>query len=448
MPRTTAWQILRSGSTTPLREVDRLASNAGLDDRDRALVRRLVGVEVRHRGTLRAVTRHFAHRKMKPDLLAHLHLGLAQILYFDRIPERAAVSETCRATFDTVGPSKVNVVNGVLRNVCRALSDGHTGDPRRDVVGRNLSFAEPIFRDGEAHPFLWAEDALSLPANLMKRWTQRHGRELAERMARQAAKEPPLCVRAVGIGAEEARELLDGLGADPWQVSVPGMWRCMGASTEDVVASAAFQEGKLAIQGEAACSAALMMEAREGERLLDLCSAPGGKAVTLASAGAHVVASDLRPRRQFDLARNVARFGFGERIRALVADGTHALRSEASFDGVLVDAPCTNTGVLGARPGARWRFGPKILSELVVLQARLLAEAAWHVRPGGRLVYSVCSLEPEEGERQAQAFLAEHEGWRLDAQQTFLPGVPLDGSDDGPGFGDGGYAARLVRNGA
>ena len=142
-----------------MREVDSAARKRELDGRDRALLRHLIGFAVRRRGTLRALVRHFAHRKLNPDLVAHLHLGLTQLFFLDRVPDHAAVSETLGAVHDTVGQSKVPIVNAILRNAIRARREGHSGDPRRDIVGRELHLAVPVFRDPDQHPLLWVEDA-------------------------------------------------------------------------------------------------------------------------------------------------------------------------------------------------------------------------------------------------------------------------------------------------
>ena len=434
MVRVAAWFILRSGSATPLREVDAAARARELDGRDRALLRHLIGVEVRHRGTLRALVRHFAHHKLKPDLVAHLHLGLAQIFFLDRVPDHAAVSETLGAVHDTVGPSKVRVVNAILRNAIRARRAGLTGDPRRDVVGRELHLHEPVFRDPDEHPLLWAEDALSMPAQLMKRWTKRFGRERARELALASSREPALVVRGVGIDRDEARRLLASLDVETTDGHHPAALRCAAEHTERITSSPPFREGRLTIQGESALAAAELLQPSVGERLLDLCAAPGGKTAVLAEAGASVVAVDVDPERLKKVCSTVERLGLSERVELLESDGTAALDAR-ELDGALIDAPCTNTGVLGARPGARWRFGPESLRSLGELQSRLLREGAERVRAGGRLVWSTCSLEPEENGQRVRAFLEGRAEWELEEERDALPGP------DGPL--DGGYAARI-----
>jgi len=435
--RTAAWEVLRSTSSTPMREIERVATRRGLDARDTGLLRAIVGTEIRRRGTLRAIVEAFVPRKPKPDLIAHLHVGLVQLLFHDRIPDHAAVSETSEAVGSTLGSSKVPFVHGVLRSVIRARREGASDDPRRALAGRPLHFDREVFHDPVKHPLLWAEDALSIPAALMKRWTRRYRATEAARLARFFLSEPPLVLRSV-----DARErVLAELAAAGIEARAGGHAAtivCPADQTGPVTSCAAFREGRVTIQGATAALAAELVEARPGEEVLDLCAAPGGKTAVLAGSGAHVTAVDDDEARLARARDTCARLGVLERVELVVSDGTREL-GDRRFDAVLVDAPCTNTGVLGARPEARWRFGPSSLRSVVELQRRLLEEGAACVRPGGRLVWSTCSLEPEENGRQIASFLAEHAGWRLDLERTSLPDA-----DQGPW--DGGYAARLVRS--
>jgi 16S rRNA (cytosine967-C5)-methyltransferase len=207
--------------------------------------------------------------------------------------------------------------------------------------------------------------------------------------------------------------------------------------TGAIASSAAFVEGRLTIQGQAALKAADLMQAQTGEKLLDLCASPGGKTVRLLEAGAHVTANDVEPERMQRVAESAERLHLMEHLTLTGGDSIEAI-DETDFDGVLVDAPCSNTGVLGARPAARWRFGPQTLRSLVELQGRLLRDAAQKVRTGGRLVWSTCSLEPEENEQLLSRFMEETPGWSIEEEHTTLPDLR---SECGPY--DGGFAARL-----
>lgn len=459
MTRQAAWAILRSGSDTPLREVDRVCDAFELEGRDRGLVRTIVGAEVRRRGSLRAIVRKYAKGKPNADLCAHMHIGLVQVLFLDRIPDHAAVSETCSAVHRTLGPSKVRYVNAVLRTVLRARREGHVGDPQRDLVERPWHLEEPLFRHPEQHPYLWAEDALSMPAAVMKRWVKRHGKERAHALARTALVEAPLSVRAVGVERDALEQELRALELDPRKSAHPRLLVLPSSAVEAVTSSPAFLEGRATIQGEAATRAGEWMEARDGERILDLCAAPGGKTAQLAESGARVLALDVSESRLGRVDESCRRLGVRDRVETLVADGTGELGEvlagcpggfeAGGFDGVLVDAPCSNSGVLAQRPGARWRLGPKSRGELGEIQGALMDQAATQVRPGGRLVWSTCSLEPEENGQRVRTFLEAHPGWSLEAEHETLPGAagspPAGGDDSLAAPVDGGYAARLRR---
>ena len=424
MPRLTAWRLLRSGSPTPLREVDRFAAERGLDARDRGFVRRLVGTEIRRRATLRAIVREYAYGKPSPDFTAHLHLAIVQALFLDRIPDHALSSETMRLVEETCPPADVRNARGILHALLLSRTRGHTGNPRRDIVGRPLALDRDVFADPVQHPALWAEEALSMPAPLFKGWTTRHGEERALALALAALEEPDLSLRVIGAEREAAQRELAALGVVARASRHPRLLLVDSAAADRALDSAAMREGRVTVQGESALRAAEAVQATAGDSLLDLCAAPGGKTAVLAESGARVLACDVDERRLERLRDTLARLGLAGRVETRVSDGAAELGT-ATFDGVLIDAPCTNTGVLAQRPEARWRFGPKFKAELVALQARLMREGAARVKVGGRLVWSTCSLDPDENARQVRAFLAESDAWGLEEEALSLPDVGL-----------------------
>ena len=438
MPRQLAWELLRSASPAPLRDLEAGADAAGLDARDRAFARRLVGTEVRRRGTLRALMRHFARGKPSRDLTLHLHLGLVQAFFMDRVPDHALVSETARGVHETLGPSKVPYANAVLRAALRARVEGASGDPCRDLVGRDLHLADPVFRDPSDHPLLWAEDALSMPAAVMKRFTKRFGEREARELARLALEEPPLSVRVARGGRDEAAAELEGAGLHPRPGRHAQILLLPAAEAATLARSAAFAEGRITIQGETALRAAEAVAAAAGERVLDLCAAPGGKTAVLAAAGASVAACDVSADKLDRLRSTVERLGLADNVVC----GLAADLERTDFDAVLVDAPCSNTGVLAQRPGARWRFGPRSKQALAAVQAELFDTAAGRVRPGGRVVWSTCALDSDENQRAVRAFLEAHPDWELEEEAEHLPDAATD-QTAGAGPIDGGYFARL-----
>jgi 16S rRNA (cytosine967-C5)-methyltransferase len=244
-----------------------------------------------------------------------------------------------------------------------------------------------------------------------------------------------------GSGTELAAELAGG-GLAPRPGNHGSIVLLPAEQTDELLASPAFAAGRASVQGETALRAAEAVGATAGESVLDLCSAPGGKTAVLAASGAVVVALDASPEKLERTRETLARLGQAERVRLAVND-PDALAGER-FDAVLVDAPCSNTGVLAARPEARWRFGPKTKRELGLLQARLLRQGSRHVAPGGRLVWSTCALDADENRRAVEAFLAEDAGFALDADLETLPD-PATHQTAGAGPVDGGYFARLTR---
>lgn len=437
MPRHAAYLALRSPNAKPLLAVDRVARERGLDERDTALVRRLVGTEIRRRATLRAVVAAFTHHKPKPELAAFLRLGIAQILYFDKVPPHAAVSETVRASADFLGLSKGRIVNGVLRTVLRSVIPGSSGDPTRDLVGADFHFDGPVFRDPVLHPHLWAEDALSIPGALHKRWVQRYGDKDARMLAELALDESPVSMRVRGDRDAAAAELAEaGVAALPG--GHPSILIAPSENVAAIVRSAAFTEGRITIQGEHATRASALVGDIAGRTVLDMCAAPGGKSAAIRDLGPSVLVSiDLSAPRLSRAYSTFDRLGFAPPMLAAM-DGTSGLSETIRFDAVFIDAPCSNTGVLAQRPAARWRYGPKAQKDLGALQKELLHAGAGKVAAGGVLVHSTCSLEPEENEQIVKAFLNDSPGWSLEEEIRTLP-RPL--AEGGPV--DGGYAARL-----
>lgn len=438
MTRLLAWQVLRSGAPVLSREVSIAADEAGLDGRDRAFLRRLVDTETRRRGTLQRIAKRFARGKPNQELTAHLRLGIAQLFFLDSVPDRAAVSEQVRAAAESLGLSKGKYVNAVLREVIRGSKKGHVGDPRRDLIGADRHFKEPLFADPEEHPLLWFEDALSMPAAIAKGWIKRCGRGEAERLAQDALSDPRVSIRAASGEGEAAFGELVAAGLELVRGHHPSVATLAPSSLEALLNSAAFEEGRVTIQGEAALRAAELCCAAPGERWLDLCAAPGGKTAVLASSGAEVTACDVSPEKIARLESTCARLGLEGLVETRVLEEGQELEGE--YAGVLLDVPCSNTGVLARRPEARWRYGPKSRAALRDIQAALLERGAARVQPKGALVYSTCSLEPDENHQRVRSFLESHPDWTLEAEHEVLPR-----SSDESGPVDGGFAARLVR---
>jgi 16S rRNA (cytosine967-C5)-methyltransferase len=449
----------RTLSFTLLRRVERQGAYSSLllqnleaasgDPRDRALVQELVLGVLRRTRTLDAVIEEFSSRplsRLHEDVRLILRIGLYQILFLDRIPPHAAVNEAVRMARDLAEAARGSdrFVNAVLRQLLRDRG-------RAMAAGRGAGRSDPV-------------EALSVagshPVWLVRRWMQRFGEAGAASLMEAQNRPAPLAARVTGGAARlaAAREALekDAIPAEP-SVWLDDFLRLQGAAQR----SDLFRRGGMYIQDEASGLVARMAGVRPGDRVLDACAAPGGKTFAMAESageGGWVVGADRHPARVGLLTANAARLG--ARVAAVAADlsAGHPFRDGAGFDVVLVDAPCSGTGVIRRSPELRDRVSEEALGRLNVLQDALLRHAAALVRPGGSLLYSVCSLEPEEGDARVAAFLAGHP-FVVDDPRPHLPVrarslVDVSGAwpalrtrpdrDDLDGF----FAVRMTRQGA
>ena len=348
---------------------------------DRAFVQDLVYTVIRRLRPLRRILGDFLKTWPKGELEALLYVGAAQILYMDDVPDFAAVNETVDAAKACGNRSVAKVVNGVLRNLIR----------KRDEIQRGTELE-------------------TFPNALVRRWTARFGAESAEKLAAWH-NEPAVTYLARRDGTFVALER--GVKV----TSVPG-----------------YADGEFIVQDPGTHLAIELLDPQPGEAVLDACAAPGGKTVQIAWRGANVTACEVNPRRRARLEENLKRL----KIDVAVTDSfDHSIiRPFDCFPKVLVDAPCSNTGVLRRRPDARWNWSEAKLAELVKLQGEILDAAAAKVAPGGTLVYSTCSNEPEENLDQVNAFLARHPDFALRESKE---SIPFETGHDGA------FAAALVR---
>jgi 16S rRNA (cytosine967-C5)-methyltransferase len=242
-----------------------------------------------------------------------------------------------------------------------------------------------------------------LPPAIADRWTKSWGKDAAEAARLSLAASPPvdLCLKP-GLDTAEWATKLDGTSLAPGHVRI--------AAGRRIVDLPGYDEGVWWVQDIAAAIPARLLGSGEGRRALDLCAAPGGKTMQLASAGWTVTAVDQSEQRMERLAENLARTGLSADSR--IADAAE-FGEGAPYDAVLLDAPCSATGIFRRHPDVLHRASDRIIADTAELQARLIDHAAGLVAPGGTLVYAVCSLEADEGEQIAKTFLAGREGWAL-----------------------------------
>ncbi len=411
------------------------AGRAGLDVRDRALATRLAYGAVQHKATLDHVVQRLAARpaaRLDPPVLAALRLGLEQVLFLDAVPDHAAVDESVELAKGP-SPGGARLVNAVLR---RATDEGAgilAGLDDATPQGAALRHSFPRWIAELWWGELGARDARALMA------ASNEPAEVALRVNALVSDPETLAgeLRAAGVSAHRSRLPPDALVID---------------GPFDAHGSALHARGAFMPQSRAAAMVAHVVGPRPGERVLDLCAAPGGKTTHLAAlmeGEGELIAVERHPGRARALQDTCRRMGAGN-VHVRVADGRDPTPG-GPFDRVLVDPPCTGLGTLRSRPDLRWRVSASDVGPLAETQAGLLAAGAASTAPGGTLVYSTCTISPEENERQIDGLVERDPGLAVDDLCSDVPlwhhpGVPFhlqtlphrDGTD---GF----FFARLRR---
>lgn len=385
-----------------------------VDERDRALLLELVA------GTLRmqaAIDFQLAARvsrsltKLDEAVRLVLRMSGFQILYLSRIPASAVINDAVELTRRAGKSSAAGLVNAVLRALARdrdklAWPAVPAPDAAVEAVAQYLAVVQ------------------SHPAWLVSRWLERHGRDATERWLEFNNHAAALCLApnrmlvSRDALAEELRA--DGVETAPTSRAPHGLLVGSGQP----LATRAFREGRFLVQDEASQLIAALVDPPRGARVLDLCASPGGKTVSLAAdVGGQglVVASDVRPHRLRVLASTLARCRASRARVVHVADEGPLPLHEESFDTVLIDAPCSGLGTVRRDPDIRWRRSPEDLPRFAAAQLDLLDRACGLVRPGGTLIYSTCSSEPDENEDVVAAFLRSHEDYSPARTHQTLP---------------------------
>lgn len=363
-----------------------------MEARDRAFARAVAAATLRRLGQTRAALAQFLDRPL-PDKAIHaraiLESAAAQMIFLD-VPAHAAVDSAVTLMTERRETARYkSLANAVLRRVGKA--------------GGDLKEIAPVTEN--------------LPDWLRTRWTEAYGAETVERIAQVWMGEPPLDLTPKD--AAKAPALAEALGAE---ILPTGSLRLPRAARE-MEALAGFAEGHWWVQDAAAAIPARLFGDLQGKRALDLCAAPGGKTMQLAAAGAQVTALDRSAKRLKRVEENLARTGLSAEIAAADASGWTP-PDGALFEAVLLDAPCSATGTLRRSPDAAWTKRPEDVAALTQTQAAILSHAADLTAPGGRLVYCVCSLQPEEGEAIIEAFLKERSDFEIAPAEAGALGLP------------------------
>ena len=434
--RRIAYQVLRRVDSSDAFAADLLRTAAApLSEADCRLATELVLGVLRRRAELDSAIERLSGRALgyfEPEVLAVLRLGVYQIRHLSRIPKSAAVNEAVEMAKAARKGSAAGLVNAVLR---KAEPAGAAGGLDAEAVD------------------------LALPAWLRERWAARYGRDAARALASWSLQPPPVVVRvAGGRDVEEVRAVLaaEGISARPCAFAARGLMMERG----DVQHSSLLAERVIVLQEEASQVAGGLAAPGPGQRVLDLCAAPGMKTAQLAGdlTTGLLVSCDRSARRLRAMPQVLAgQMPAAVSWHRVQLDAAQSLPFAVPFDRVLLDAPCSGTGTLARNPEIKWRLNPGDLERLAAAQVRMLEYALGALAPGGRLVNATCSLEPEENEWVVEKALEGRSAFRrlgraelaarwprlaplFDAEGCFRTRPDLNGTD---GF----FAAIVERTG-
>lgn len=375
----------------------------------RAFVSRLVEGTTEYRLQLDTVLDHYAKipvSKQKPVVRCILRMGLYQMLYMDGVPERAAVSESVRMMRARHLEGLSGVVNGILRSVQRGILSGETGS----LIESSLSVK------------------YSTPAWLVERLQKDHGPEMTEKILASSFQERDLTIRCNRnrTSPEALKAFLEEQGIDVRPGRISPM--ALSVGTLDFVRKLpGYREGKFSVQDESSMMTVESLGIREGCRLLDVCAAPGGKSCYAAELGALVTSRDISVEKTDRIRENAERLGLSLTIEE--QDAAEPVAEDmGAYDIVLADVPCSGIGVMGRKNDIKYHVTEKSVSELAALGHRILEVSAGYVRPGGRLMFSTCTILREENQEAAEHFLEKHPEFSKVQERQFLQGIdPCDG---------------------
>lgn len=404
---------------------------APLDARDRRWARELIFGMLRRRARIDALLAARVHgtlSRLDVDVLDLLRLGVYQLLEMGSVPAYAAIAQTVELAKRRHGVATSRLVNAVLRRLDRERAELGLVVPTEVVARLALTYSHPEW--------------------LVARWLERFGEDGTERLLAANDAESPMIVRAFGVVREQLEASLESAGVTVAEAPlVPDSLVLSGGAS--ITELGAFRQGQFFVQDPAATLVTRYAAISAGSVVADLCAAPGGKAIELSRDASAVVAADRSFARLERVVANQRRLD-AQNLFPIVADAR--MPAVRPLDVVLLDVPCTGTGTFRRHPDARWRLKVSDIAVMAATQRTILKSAAPAVKPGGLLVYSTCSLEPEENEAQIETFLSAHPDWTLEPPP--VGAVPADALDSGflrvlpqTHGTDGAFAARLRRLG-
>jgi len=415
--------------------LDHEMRNSELGGPDKALLYEIVHGVTRWMGRLDWILNGFykgQFSKAIPNLKNGLRVALYQILFLDRIPDHAAVNEAVEFVKKLQGQKPADLTNAILRNIIRSKSTIRYPDPNEDYIGYLTAY-------------------YSHPSWMVKRYVDRFGKEEAENLLIANNEKPYLTLRvnAIKTNVQEFNSLLDAVNLKYKPGKFLGEFVHLQNLT-NITAWDYFTKGYFNIQDESAGLACRLLDVKPGMKVLDMCAAPGGKTAYLGSLLNNIgkiVAIDKYEGRLKILRANNARLG----LTCVTTIECDALEFESEpFDRVLADVPCSGTGTLSKKPDIKWKKDIFDLKNMSTVQLKLLSKAATLVKPGGAVVYSTCSIEPEENFEIVKQFLASYPNFKIESAKGNFTDEVIDENGCIQTLPqkhqmDGAFAAKLIR---
>ncbi len=412
----------------------------------------LVFGTMRNRRAVDRVITTFSGRpiqRISPHLLNIIRIGVYELVYSVATEEYAIVNEAVEHTKTAGGIKQAGFVNAVLRQVLRHIGSRQVpleqANARRTLpqtLTTGCEFDTDFLPDRQTAPDGYLSTVFSLPGWLVTDWLAEFGEEQTSQICAASNRRPSIYIRP-NLLKTTIQELADKLAADNVETEIVEGTMIKLKSPKAVSNLPGFAEGEFTVQDITASQPVKLLDPRPGWTILDLCAAPGVKTTQLAEAtgdAAKIIATDIDSNRLELVRENVTRLGISSVELIPYEDISNSKFSipNSKFDAVLLDVPCSNTGVLAKRIEARYRVSPKAVQGLVKIQGQLLRTAAETVKAGGKICYSTCSVQTDENSGLVQYFLAENDTFALESEKLILPSA--DGFDC-----DGGYTAILIK---
>ena len=422
-------------------------SQADWFPRDKNLLTELVNGVIRRRLSLDTLISSFSKipfKKIEPWVLYALRLGLYQIVYLDRIPVSAAINTSVELVKKLVRrPDAIKFANAILRSVERGIQnkcvpEQQVGNLRTALYRMEntwCTFQHAVLPDPDKNLSAYMAANYSHPEWLIKRWLSRYGKEKTVEICKTNNLPPKAFLRINHrkISPQEFILLLGKNGINAYVIDT-------AVVVDNIAVSEipGFSEGLFFVQDISAMKVAQFLKVEKSVTVLDMCAAPGGKTTHIAALlgdTGRICALDISLKRLQSVQENCRRMGV-QNVFIVCGDASdERVPFHVKFDRVLIDAPCSNTGVLSRRVEARWRLKEDDINKLAALQYSILKTGAAMLKPGGYLVYSTCSIEPEENQDIIKKSLNNEPQFCLNAEEYYLTTMNA---------GDGGYMARLL----